>query len=143
MRVVTAYGPQLYDSKDRKQKFWDYLVREAEKADMAGAGFILQMDSNAHMGEQLIKNDPNVQNLNGKLLSQFLDRMPQLTVINSLPICEGLITRMRKTTKGTEMSVLDVFVTCSKILPFVKKMKIDEKRENHLTNFSAFQKVGK
>ena len=81
----------------------------------------------------------NLQNSNGKLFAQFLDRMPQLTLINSLPLCEGLITRMRKTTLGTEMSILYVFVTCNKILPYVTKMKIDEKRVNHLSNLRGLK----
>ena len=46
VRIVTAYGPQLKDSEERKQQFWEYLGREAENANKAGAGFILQMDSN-------------------------------------------------------------------------------------------------
>jgi hypothetical protein len=62
-----------------------------------------------------------------------------LTMINSLPLCEGLITRMRKTTRSVEMSILDVFVTCDKILPYIRKMKIDERRENTLTNFGIFK----
>ena len=68
-------------------------------------------------------------------MDDFLERMPQLTLINSLPLCEGIVTRMRKTTKGVEKSCIDVFVACSKILPFIRKMRIDEKRENTLTNF--------
>ena len=69
--------------------------------------------------------------------------MPNLTVNNSLPICEGSITRMRKTTRGTEQSILDVLVTCEKILPYITRMKVDEKRELTLTNFSSFKKVGR
>ena len=141
VRVVTAYGPQLSDPSERKQNFWEFLEREADNADKAGAGFILQMDSNAHLGKEVIKNDVNDQNSNGKLFTEFLERMPQLTIINSLSLCEGLITRMRKTTRGVEMSVLVVFVTCNKILPYIIKIKIDEKRENTLTNFNALKMI--
>ena len=72
------------------------------------------MDSNAHLGKDVIKNDVNEQNVNGKLFVLFLERKPNLTVINSLPLCEGSITKMRKTTRGTEKSILDVFVTCER-----------------------------
>jgi hypothetical protein len=41
------------------------------------------------------------------------------------------------------MSVLDVFVTCNKILPFITRMKIDERREKTLSNFSAVKTVGR
>ena len=106
------------------RNFGIFLVREAEKANQAGAGFILQMDSNCHLGNQLIENDPNPRNANGKLVSQFLERLPQLTLINTLSLCEGLITRMRKTTQGVEL-------------------KIDERRETYPTNFAVFKKTGK
>ena len=72
-----------------------------------------------------------------------MERMPQLKLINSLELSKGLITRMRKTVKGVEMSILDVFVTCDKILPHIRKMKIDKNRENTLTNFSAKKVVGR
>ena len=143
VRIVTGYGPQLNDSEERKQKFWEYIEKEADNADKAGAGFILQMDSNSHLGKEIIKEDVNEQNANGRLFASFLERMPQLTLINSLPLCEGIITRMRKTIRGVEMSILDVFVTCDKILPYIKKMKIDERRENTLTNFGIFKTAGR
>ena len=119
VRVMVAYGPQSGDSQDRKRKFWDFIEKEADTAHKVGAGFILQMDSNCHLGQEIIEGDVNVQNANGKLFAQFLERMPNLTLINSLEICEGTITRMRKTINGTELSVLDVFVTCDKILPYI------------------------
>ena len=143
VRIVTAYGPQLCDSQDRKQNFWQFLEREVANADEAGAGFILQMDSNCHLGKNFIEKDVNEQNSNGKLFGQFLERNTQLTLINSLSLCEGLITRMRKTTRGLELSILDVFVTCNKILPYIKQMKIDEKREKTLSNFGAMKAVGR
>ena len=143
MRIVTGYGPQLHDSEERKQKFWEYLEREAGNADRDGAGFILQMDSNCHVGKEVIKDDVNEQNANGRLFVNFLERMPQLSLINSLSLCEGLITRKRKTVRGLEMSILDFFVTCDKVLPYIRRMKIDEQRENTLTNFGAFKRAGK
>ena len=70
-----------------------FIEKQADMANKVGAGFILQMDSNAHIGKDVIKNDVNEQNVNGKLYVQFLERMPNLTVNNSLPICEGSITK--------------------------------------------------
>ena len=100
LRIFTGYGPQLSDSVKRKQKFWDFLEKEAENAERNGAGFILQMDSNCHIGKEILKTDINEQNQNGRLFANFLERLPHLTLINSLSICEGVITRMRKTTNG-------------------------------------------
>ena len=143
LRVVCAYGPQLNDSLQRKHTFWDFLERQHIDAEKAGAGFIIQMDSNAHLGRDWLENEVNEQNVNGKLFANFLERRSELTLINSLNLCEGNITRMRKTTKGTERSILDVFITCSKILPYIKKMKIDEKRENTLVNFHNVKQDGR
>ena len=143
IRIVNGYGPQLGDSIERKRKFWEFIETEVNNAIVAGAGFILQMDGNCHLGEEIIKNDPNIQNLNGKLFCEFLERNPHLTVINSLPLCEGTITRMRKTSRGMEKSVLDVFVACDKIVPYVTKMVVDEKREKVLTNYRKFKQIGR
>ena len=104
IRVVTAYGPQLGDKLERKQKFWDFIQREAQNAFDQGSGFILQMDSNAHIGKEMLEEDPNPQNLNGKLFCEFMERMPHLNLINALPLCEGSISRMRKTTLGLKYS---------------------------------------
>ena len=127
IRVLNGYGPQIGDSIERKRNSWDFIEREVNNAIVAGAGFILQMDGNCHLGDQVIKNDPNVQNSNGKLFCEFLERNPHLTVFNSLQLCEGTITRMRKTSRGMEKSVLDVFVTCDKIVPYITKMVVDER----------------
>ena len=143
IRIVTGYGPQVGESLEKKQKFWNFIETEAINAFENGCGFILQMDSNAHLGQEIIKDDPNPQNSNGKLFCEFLERMPHLTVINTLPICSGLITRMRKTTNGVEKSILDVFVTCHRILPFITKMTVDENRDLALTNFNGIKKVGR
>ena len=142
IRIITAYGPQLGDSSDRKQKFWNFLDNEVNNAFNCGSGVLIQMDSNSHLGKEVIENDVNDQNVNGRLFCEFLDRNPQLSLINSLPICEGKITRMRKTTRGVEMSILDVFVTCNQILPYIVKMSIDEKREYVLTNYNAIKSKG-
>ena len=143
IRVVVAYGPQLGDDAGKKQNFWAFIEQQAVIAQKAGAGFILQMDGNAHLGTDVINGDVNEQNVNGKYFVQFLERMPSLSLINSLPLCEGKITRMRKTTRGVEQSILDVYVTCDKILPYITKMKVDESREYTLTNFSSVKKVGR
>jgi hypothetical protein len=44
--------------------------------------------------------------INGRLFCDFLDRNPHLSLINSLPICEGKITRMRKTSRELEINLL-------------------------------------
>ena len=135
IRCCVAYGPQEYDNIIKKESFWNYMNQEVHFAKLDGAGFILQFDGNLWAGKKIIPNDPNRQNRNGKFFEQFL-KQNNLSVVNSLNLCEGLITRCRKLKNGqVQQSVLDFFVVCNKILPFVTGMVIDEKGKFQLTNY--------
>ena len=143
IRCCAAYGCQETDSVERKQLLWDYLDEEIFYAEQSGAGFILHFDGNLWAGEELVPGDPRPQNRNGKLFKEFLERHPHLCIVNSLPQCEGLITRRRIKDGKTEESILDFFVVCSKVLPFVTKMVIDESKKFVLTNYRKVGKTGK
>ena len=80
---TVAYGPQENDQIERKTKFWDYLDEEVIRSSQDGKGFILQCDSNAWLGPNIIPGDPRQQNKNGKLFEEFLNRNPHLTLINA------------------------------------------------------------
>ena len=140
VRIIVAYGPQENAKKDKKEKFWEFLEDEANKAELEGLGLIIQMDGNLYAGPELIKNDPNPQNNNGKLFMEFLTRNPNLIVANILSNCQGLITRQRKLENRTEKAILDFFVMNEKLRPFLSKMYIDEDREYCLSNFSQQKK---
>ena len=143
LRCVTGYGPQESDCVSRKEKFWNYLEIEVHSAQEDGIGLIIEIDSNAWAGEQVIPGDPKTQNNNGKHLSQFLERNTNVTLVNALPICQGAITRKRKTDCLDEKSILDLFIVCDRILPFVTKMHVDVQGENQLTNFRGISKRGR
>ena len=143
IRCCTAYGPQENDSIEKKEAFWDHLDKEVFEAETTGEGFILQFDGNLWAGDRIVPGDPRSQNKNGKLFEQFLKRNPKLTVVNSLPICEGLVTRSRNKDGLIEESVLDFFIVCSSVLPFVSRMIIDESRNYPLTNYKAAKKDGR
>ena len=142
IRCVVAYGCQENDLNDRKESFWEYLDDDVQQAAIAGSGFILQFDGNLWAGKDIIPGDPNMQNRNGKLFQEFLERNPKLSVVNSLPQCEGLITRMRNKNNKIEKSVLDFFVVCDRVLPFVVKMNIDESKQFILTNYASAKNGG-
>ena len=111
-------------------------------ADNTETGVILHFDGNLWAGRNIIPNDPRPQNRNGKLFEEFLERHPHLTVVNALPQCEGLVTRMRVCNGAVEESILDFFVVCSRVLPFVKRMVIDERKQYILTNYKTAKKGG-
>ena len=137
IRCCAAYGWQENDSIDKKTAFWEYLDEEVIQARNTGGGFILHFDGNLWAGKEIIPGDPRKQNRNGKLFQEFLSRNPHLTVVNSLPICDGLITRRRQKDGVLEESVLDFFVVCNLILPYITKMVIDERKQFVLTNYQA------
>ena len=135
IRCCVAYGFQESEKVENKEKFWTYLDEEIYFANQSNAGFVLHFDGNLWAGSDIIPGDPKTQNRNGKMFQNFLNRHPQLTVVNSLNICEGLIIRSRFRDGQLEESILDFFVVCSRVLPFVSKMVIDERKQYILTNY--------
>ena len=143
VRCVVAYGCQENANIDRKEAFWKYLDENVQQADISGSGFILQFDGNLWAGTDIIPGNPNKQNKNGKLFQEFLERNPQLSVVNALPQCEGSITRRRNKNDKMEKSILDFFVVCERVLPFVVKMHIDESKQFILTNYASVKYGGR
>ena len=140
VRIIIGYGPQENALKEKKNNFWGFIEREINEAELKGHGVLVQMDGNLHAGAELIKDDPNQQNRNGKLFMDFLERNKSITVVNALNICEGLITRKRDVKTKTEEAVLDFFLVNDRLRPFLKKMLIDEGREFSLSNFAQIKK---
>ena len=136
IRCICAYGPQETDCVDRKEKFWSKLAEEVEISSLNECATIIQMDGNLWGGPEVVKNDPNPINNNGKLFKNFLKNNPQLTVGNNLDICEGSITRSRKAGQKMEKSILDFFIFCDKMKPFVSEMLIDESKLYALSSYS-------
>ena len=142
IRCCAAYGPQENDKTEKKEAFWDHLDKEVDEAEKSGAGFILQFDGNLWAGDEIIPDDPRPQNKNGKIFQQFLLRNPRLTVVNSLPVCRGLVTRSRIKDGVKEESILDFFVVCDTVLPYIKEMVIDDSKDYILTNYKAAKQTG-
>ena len=100
---------------------------------------IIEIDSNSWAGSSIIPNDPYIQYSNGKLLELFLKRNKGMCLVNSLPLCKGLITRKRHTENTHENSIIDLFLVCNIIMPFVVKMLVDEDGEHQLLNFNGIK----
>ena len=118
IRLIVGYGAQESDRQaklfemsqvERKMLLWDFLKVEVNEAEQMEQGLIIQIDAKAHLGLNIIKGDPNHRNANGKMFSEFLERNPEITVVNSLDLCQGIITRKRQHTTGVEESVIDFF----------------------------------
>ena len=66
----------------------------------------IEMDANAKLGGEIIKNDPHILSANGELLLGLVNRNNPV-ICNATAVCEGLITRTRSTVNGIEKSVID------------------------------------
>ena len=66
--------------------------------------------------------------------------MVNMNILNSLQLCEGLITRQRSVNGKTERSVIDFALVCNTILPFVKKLLVDENQIYSLSNYNSKNK---
>ena len=139
IRIIVGYGPQENEKIEKKRNFWNFVENEIHEAELNDHGIILQMDGNLHAGE-LVKNDPNPQNKNGKLFMDFLDQNRSLVVTNCLNTCEGVITRKRVLENRTEEAVLDFFLINEKLRPFFEKLIIDEERKFCLSNVAQIKK---
>ena len=53
IRIVVGYGVQENASKEKKEKFWDFIEKEVIQAEQEEQGLIIQMDGNLHAGENL------------------------------------------------------------------------------------------
>ena len=139
IRCICAYGPQETDCIDRKEKFWAKLTDEVDNAKLNDCATIIQMDGNLWGGPEVVRNDPKVINNNGKLFKNFLRNNPQLTVGNNLDICEGSITRSRKAGNKVEKSILDFFIFCDLLTPFISGILIDESKLYALSSYSKLR----
>ena len=132
---TTAYGPQENARTSKKTEFLDYLEEEVLRSRREGKGFLLQGDLNSWLGPEVLPGDKRKQNRNGKMFAQFVKKN-NLTIVNSLPLCKGLITRSRLRQGELVQSTLDFFVVCGLVLPFVAELLIDSEKKYRLTNYA-------
>ena len=140
IRVITGYAPQDNPTKSEDVKkvneFYSQLEQQIVDSESSGCGTIIELDSNAKLGNENINGDPHMISENGKILRDITERR-NLVVVNSLSKCDGIITRRRETSNSLEESVIDYFIVCKKVEPFVTKMVVDDKREKVLTKFAT------
>ena len=89
-----------------------------------------------------IKEDPHERSNNGKILADILE-WHNLTVLNSLDVCSGTITRERVADDKLEQSVIDYIIVCDSMLKHVKSMTVDEERTHVLTRYLKTKNVRK
>ena len=138
VRIFNGYGPQENDTRDKIYSFWQEFEKEIIDAKEENCLIIAELDANAKLGRDILKNDPNPISENGKMLLKMIQRQ-NLTCLNGHELCEGSITRQRKTINGVEKSILDFVIICEQLLPHFRRMLVDENRENTLTKFCSLK----
>ena len=91
-RIINAHGPQEDDGDQELFRFWQEIDQEAATAKDENCLVIIQLDANAKIGKEHIKNDPNDATANGKILIDLVERH-NLTIANTLDLCKAVITR--------------------------------------------------
>ena len=133
IRIINAYGPQEDEcNKDVIYRFWQEIEEEITNAKDDDCMIIIQLDANAKIGNKHVKNDPNDETPNGRILIDIVERQ-NMTIANTMELCKGVITRERITATKTERSVLDYIIICEGMKKFLEEMMIDEDRVHVLT----------
>ena len=143
IRIINAYGPQEDPSnKEKIYEFWQELEQEIASAKEENCLLVIELDANAKLGKETILDDPHEMSDNGKLLLDILTRQ-NLTVVNGMDMCEGVITRERVTKDRVERAVIDFVIVCAEMKEFVKSMLVDEKRIHVLTKYASKRGIQK
>ena len=117
IRLILAYGPQEYNSKQETDDFYENITIQLNRALIAGDSVVLARDFNAKLGKDIIPHDTHDMSFNGKHLLN-LKNNSELVTMNLYEVCQGIFTRVNNK-NCSERSVLDyLFVTtdlCSSI----------------------------
>ena len=133
VRFINGYGPQE-GSEETNSPFFNRIDLEVKSAQLAETLVCIELDANSKLGSRLVPGDPKEQSSNGKLLEKVIEDN-DLIVVNGTDLCEGVITRFRKTINDCEKSVIDFFIVCRRFFALVISLLIDEKRIYHLTKY--------
>ena len=114
VRFINGYGTQE-GPQEINSPFFDRLDFEIKSAQLVGTLICMELDANSKLGSKHIPGDPKEQSSNGKLLEKVVEDN-ELVVVNGTDLCEGVITRFRKTINDCEESTIDFFIVCRRFL---------------------------
>ena len=141
VRIINAYGPQEDEcNREDIYQLWQEIEEEVVNAKDEGCLLIIQLDANAKIGMENLKDDPNNVSGNGKILLDVVRRQ-NLTIANTVDLCKGVITRERKTLNNVERSVIDYVILCEDLNSYLEEMLIDEDRIHVLTKYAGKRNI--
>ena len=134
IRVINAYGPQEDDEINKILEFWEQIENEIIEAKNNSCFILIQLDANAKIGSQYLRDDPHKTSSNGLIMLDMVKRQ-NMTIVNIMEQCTGVTTRERQTVGGIELSVLDYVIVCDRLTESVEYMFVDEERKYALTSY--------
>ena len=140
LRIINGYGPQEDDNNQRIIGFWQEIEAEIMNAKDNECLVLVEMDANAKVGNEVIKNDPNPMSSNGKIMLDMIERQ-NLVIANAEDTCDGVITRERVADDKVEKSVIDYILMCERMKSFLTSVHVDEDR-NHVLHRIIKNKTG-
>jgi hypothetical protein len=140
VRIINGYGPQEDEKQQVIFNFWQEIEKEIIAAKADNCCVIIQCDANAKLGKTVISSDSHEMSSNGNILWDILVRQ-NMFVLNADILCDGIITRQRKTRNKVEQSVLDYIIVCDVLKNYFERMSIDENRYHVLTKYASTKGV--
>ena len=90
LRVINAYGPQeMASNRENVLKFWQNFEKAIIVAKKQNWKILVQIDANAKLGCEIIRNDPHKLSDNGVILFEIITRQ-NLAILNAETLCEGV-----------------------------------------------------
>ena len=133
IRLYTAHlKQQSSHSREEISRQFDEIRNQFRSANMGRESMLLLFDSNVHVGAEGITSCRDLQDAGGKMLMSVV-REEGLLVLNSMDICDGVVTRVdpRNGTKSTiDLALCNTFMRDK-----VEKMEIDEQGEWKLKKY--------
>ena len=126
IRLILAYGPQEYSSKQEIDDFYENINIQLNRALIAGESVVLAGDFNAKLGKDIIPQDIHDMSSNGKHLLNLINNF-ELVTMNSYEVCKGIFTRVNNKNCG-ERSVLDYLFVTTDLCSSISSMIIDEEK---------------
>ena len=74
VRIVNGYGPQEDDDIQDILNFWQEMEKIIIQAAEDKCLILIELDANAKLGNEIIRNDPHKMSNNGKLMMDIITR---------------------------------------------------------------------
>ena len=138
IRIYTAHlKQQSVASRDEITVQFEEIRKQFKDATRSNEPMMLIFDANAHLGGDDIHGCDDDQDWGGQVLRKMIED-ENLVLLNSLSLCEGVVTRIDP--RNGKRSTIDFAVCNQHFAAKVVEMKIDEDEKFKPTNYASVAK---